>query len=222
MDFKKNEKYFNPVNLKFPIILIVIGLLLSMAMIGIPILIIGVILLILQFVGKPSDGDLDRQAHAEIANIKEEALSKLGLDESEVSLIEPIVFEGYDFRNISTQSWYKLGNDGRYRASNYSGTVFLFSENQVYFYQRRFSLINNEKQVNTDEYFYKDIVSASTSSESMTYTDKKGKQQTIPYEEFVLTTMGATKMFASIRVNDPSVEKSIKGMKNLLREKKTA
>lgn len=222
LDYKRNEKYFKPLKLKLPIILIIIGLILFFIspVVGVVVLIVGALILALQFIGRPSDDEFDKIAHSTVGDIKSEALSKLGVDEDEVKLIEPITFEGYDFHNISSQSWYKLGKDGNYRSSNYEGCIFLFSENQVYFYSKRVSLIKKESKINTDEYLYNDLVSAATTSEVATFKNNKGKDESYTYEHFVLTSTGGTKTPASIQTNDPSTEESIKGMKQLIRQKK--
>jgi len=58
---------------------------------------------------------------------------------------------------------YKLGLDRRWRSSNYSAVLYLFSADQVYAYRHTFSLLENEKQESTTEVFYGDVESVSTS-----------------------------------------------------------
>lgn len=223
MDYAKNKKYFKSINLKYPIITIVFGVwLMSISvMVGLLVAAIGGGIIVLNTFGKPSDSEIDLICLNELENIIQQGLKKIGLDEEEVKLIAPITISGPYFKNISTQALYKLGGDKRWRSSNFEAIVLFFSEKQVYSYNYRFSLIENEKNESTDEYFYKDIVSVSTSSDTITVTNAAGKSSTLNYEQFKLTTSGGTSISCSVW-DMGSVEKSIQGMKQLLREKKSA
>lgn len=159
------------------------------------------------------------------ANLKSMALKKLGgLDEDLFREIDPIHFGGYYYKSIPTSdSRYPLdikrGKDGSWRASNYNAVMFFFSADQVYCYQLRFSLLeDNTKQETTDEIFYKDIVSVSTVTDAVEFGEKDSKQP-VGYENFKLTTSGGTSIEATI-FNMGKVEHSIQGMKNLVRNKK--
>lgn len=167
----------------------------------------------------PTDSGIDQICIDQIRNFKETALAKLGLDEDQITEATPIQFDGYYDKRIHSACFYKIGGDRRYRTSNYEAVIFFFSVEQVYCYTYRFSIIANEKQETTDEYFYRDIVSVSTASDTKTYKNARGKQETANYEYFTLTTSGGTTITAAIR-NIGDADRAINGMKSLLRNKK--
>ena len=103
MDYAKNKKYFQPVNLKLGIIVCIIGLILFAAtpIAGIVGLAIGAFLIYLQVGGRPSDADIDAAVTSQLSNMKARALKKLGLDEDEVSEIAPISFDGYVYNKCT-------------------------------------------------------------------------------------------------------------------------
>ena len=72
MDYAKNKKYFQPVNLKLGIIVCIIGLILFAAtpIAGIVGLAIGAFLIYLQVGGRPSDADIDAAVTSQLSNMK--------------------------------------------------------------------------------------------------------------------------------------------------------
>lgn len=223
MDYEKNKKYFKPINWKIPGIVIAVGLLLLGAspVVGLIVVAVGGVLIYLQIGGRPSDSQIDQICKNEIADVKQKALSKLGIDEDEVKLIEPILINGPYYRNIVSQVLTRQGSDGRRRSSNFEAIVLFFSESQIHSYSYRFSLVANEKNETTDEYFYKDVVSVATSSNSLAVKDFAGKDATVNFEEFKLTTSGGTSITCSMW-DAGMVEKSIQGMRQLLKQRKMA
>ena len=94
-------------------------------------------------------------------------------------------------------------------------------------------LTGNYLNESTDEYFYKDVVSIATKTESKTYSsDKFGDVQLNAAETFVLTTSGGTSIEMVLR--DPKLiemmgggniptteaERAIQVVRKMLREKK--
>lgn len=231
MNYQRNKKYFAKPNTKWGIILLVIGILglfgfgsdsgQICGVIGLVLAGIGAFLLFGRTVGKPSDREIDQICKAEIKDLKQKALRKLGVDEEQVSLAAPIVFDGPAFYRISTPFKYKKGNDDLYRSSNYEGIILFFSESQVHTYKYAFSIIANEHSEHTDEYFYTDIVTISTASERCTIKTDKGSDFDINFEQFKLTTSGGTTL-TSTMLDPGSSERSIHAMRQLLREKKSA
>jgi|SRR5699024_213165 len=154
--------------------------------------------------------------------LKEEGLDKLGLDEEQVSLIEPIIISGPLYRRIASSYYVRKGNDDFTRSSNYEAVVLYFSENQVFAYQKSYSIINKDFEESTDEYFYKDIVSIRTSKRTFDLEDKKDDEPvSVQIEEFKLTTTGGTSISSTIWQSN-KVNQQIKAMQALLREKKNA
>ena len=233
INYERNKKYFEQGPMKPIIILFVIGIVILLigagvasvgggaggVVVGIILIAVGALLIYLRNNG-PSDSEIDQQCFSMVSDLKERALQKIGLDIDDVKEIEPITFDWYFYKSIGSRCILQLGKDNILRSSNYEGVVFFFSANQVYCFTFRFSLINqNETNSSTDEYFYKDIVSASTATDTVTYPDKSGTKQSMSYEYFKLTTSGGTSIEAAMRSN-PETERAINGMKNLLRNKK--
>ncbi|CAG7654004.1 hypothetical protein ACFQI7_32105 [Paenibacillus allorhizosphaerae] len=223
MNYGRNKKYFKSTSITPWVILIIVGLLMLSAnkIVGFIMILGGAALIFLKIKGTPTDAEIDAICKSEIENAVKKGLSKIGIDEEQVQLIEPIVINGPCFENIAKEYLTKKGKDGRLRSSNYEFAVLLFSENQVYSYNYRFSLIENERNEKTDEYFYKDIVSVSTSSDNVKTKNKKGKEEVFNLEYFRLTTSGGTSISCSVW-DVGGTERSIQGMKQLLREKKSA
>lgn len=222
MDYAKNKKYFEPMNLKFGIIACIVGLLLlsagdGAAVIGLIAIAIGVLVIVMQVKGRPTDADIDAAVTSQLANMKARALKKLGVDEDEVNEIAPISFDGYVYNNALI----KLGKDGKYRSSKYQAVMFFFSGNEVHCFTYDFSITESGQRESTDVYFYKDIVSVSTQTEGTEYSVGKGKSSQFDYEYFKLTTTGGTSISCSVR-NIDDAQRSINGMRSLIKSKKMA
>lgn len=228
ISYERNEKYFRESSPKNGIGLIAFGLLLTFVLpnaskfIGILMMAGGGALLYFQFSGRPTDEEIDADALRVLTDVKNRALNKLGLDEDEVNLIDPLVVHGYYFKPIASGVQVKRGKDDVFRSSNYEGIVMFFSEHQLHSFKFQFSLVNSqESREQTDEYFYKDVVSVATQSETFEVRDIKGDVQQVNFEEFKLTTTGGTSITSSIR-DEGSVGRVIAGARSLIREKKIA
>ena len=152
--------------------------------------------------------------------MKPRALNKLGVDESEVSEVPPIILSGYDFdfENVEVER-VKQGADGKWRSNIYKVIMIFFTSNEVHCYTIRFkttkNLIIGEA---TDVYFYQDIVSASTSSEREKVKVNE-KEIIINSEAFKLTTKGGTSLTVNL-LDAQYAQESVNAMRALLREKK--
>ncbi len=159
----------------------------------------------------PSDSQYDSEVIKMLGDLKTKALNALGLDEDEVKEIAPITFDGYVYRNAD---YLKRGRDGLWRTNKYEYVILFFSENEVHCYNYTFDTTLNWKTESTDVYFYRDIVSVSTSSDTVQLLGEK-----IDYEFFKLTTTGGTTLPVSLRdVNN--AQRSINAMRSLLKIKK--
>ena len=158
---------------------------------------------------------------------KQKAIDKIGLDESEISLIEPVCIKGFHFD--SKDAYSRCGKDLRWRSSAYQVSWLFFSETQVYLYQYTFNFDENGKKEASEEYFYKDVVNFSSAEDTVEkqYWVAKGCLKTTP--SLVTRTVDTVrraivvpgdKMYCCATVEDDSFENSIKGMRSLLREKK--
>ena len=174
------------------------------------------------FSKRMKDEEYDAMVQAVLGSMdfRQKALNKIGLDESEVSEIEPVHFEGWVF---GKNSYARLGKDNLYRSSAYQVSWLFFSSTQVYLYQYTFNMDEDGKKEATEEYFYKDITNFSTSSDTVEtpiYDPKAEKDKLINVDSnrFALTVPG-DKFYCSMEQNDYT-ERAIQGMKAKLREKK--
>lgn len=174
----------------------------------------------------PTDEEVDNVATSQLASLMDRALIKLGIDEDEVKEIPPIIFHGYEYSVLTPginlalgATLFKLGKDNRLRTNHYRVVMFFFSSNELYCYKYDFSLTEDSKKESTDTYFYKDIVSVSTETETASFL----VTQNYNYENFKLTTTGGTSISCSVREDEvEDAQRSIKGMRSLIKEKKQA
>lgn len=220
MDYQRNQKYFAPINYKGAIYLIVIGALIflgglsgsaGMALLGLLLFAGGIAFIVLKKNGIVTDAEYDASVASMLNNMQSRALNKLGVDEDEVKEIVPISFDGYVYKG-ATQA--KEGEDGLWRTNKYQSVMLFFSEYEVHCYTYNFDTTAQKQTEATDVYFYKDIVSVSTASDSIQVLG-----QNIDYEYFKLTTAGGTTLSVSLRdVNN--AQRSINAMRALLKTKK--
>lgn len=166
-----------------------------------------------------TDQEYDSIARSVLTDLTPRALSRLGLDIDEVKEIAPIIFDGYSFEDCTRV---KRGLDGIWRSDRYKVVQLFFSLNEVHIYTYSYSTIMENTSENTDVYFYKDIVSVSTSAETTTINRYNGQNNAgtqVQYECFKLTTAGGTSLKVSIR-DSASAQRSINAMRQLLRAKK--
>jgi hypothetical protein len=155
------------------------------------------------------------------SNFKQKALAKIGLDETQVSEIEPVNFEGWLFGKNGV--WAKYGLDNKARSSAYQITWLFFSSSQVYIYKQTINFDKDDKKVATEEYFYKDITNFSTVTDTVEQSFwnnnlKKYEVKNVDSNDFAITVPG-DKFYCSMEQNDYT-ERAIQGMKAKLREKK--
>jgi len=144
-------------------------------------------------------------------DIMQVALEKVGIDEDQLKEIPPVFFHGY---RSDMETAKKIGKDGKLRTSKYDATILFFSNAQIFMYQQVFDMIEGIKLEYTREYFYKDIVSFYTSTE----TSDKNKKEVKGVSTFYLTVPN-DKFYCSMS-NVSDAEMIIGAMKQMLREKK--
>ena len=147
-------------------------------------------------------------------NLRQKALNKIGLDEDEVSEIPPAVFEGYVFKN----AFAKKRADGNWVSSAYQVAWLFFSSTQIYVYRYTFNMDEDKKTESTDEFFYKDVTSFSTSSETETAHGLGDRKFEVETNKFKMVVPG-DKIYVSMDGISDS-ESIIQAMKQKLREKK--
>jgi len=165
----------------------------------------------------------------ESLKLKAKALGKIGLDIDQVSEISPVNFDDFYFDN----AYAKKVADGSFVSSTFESTWIFFSSTQIYFYTCRFWMDEDKKKEETEEYFYRDVTSLSTST-----TEEKPKElielksgcmgkktssiveKTIESTKFKLVVPGAS-ITVSMKGTEEN-EQVVQAMKQKLREKKSA
>ena len=147
-------------------------------------------------------------------NLKVKALSKIGLDEDDVREIPPVKFEGYVFK----KAFAKRRADGDWVSSSYQVTWLFFSATQIYIYRCKFNMDRDDKKESTDEFFFKDITSFSTSTETEIAHGLGDQKFEIESNMFILIVPG-DKIFVPLD-GVSNAEEIIQAMKQKLREKK--
>lgn len=220
MDYQKNQKYFQTISYKGPIILIVIGVIIFLgglsgsagaAIVGLLVAGGGVAYIVMKTKNIVTDAEYDASVSSMLNNMQAKALNKLGVDEDEVKEIAPISFDGYVYKGASQA---KKGEDGLWRTNKYESVMLFFSEHEVHCYTYNFDTTSQKQTEATDVYFYKDIVSVSTASDSVQVLG-----QNVDYEYFKLTTAGGTALSVSLR-DVSNAQRSINAMRALLKAKK--
>jgi hypothetical protein len=223
INYERNRKYFTPVRYKPGIICIVVGVLLLFfgsagpVLAGLALAGVGGFLIYNQVGDRPTDDELDRQVRDILGGLNQQALDKLGLDADEVSLIQPIVVGGNSFAGSRA----KKGKDGVYRSSACEGIAIFFGEQELHSYKYQVSLIEDHRiSEETDVYFYRDVVSVSTKSDTIQVQVEGAGMHQVQVELFKLTTSGATTIQCSMDATSNTKGRDIQGAKTLIRNKK--
>ena len=162
-------------------------------------------------------------------NSKARALEKIGLDESEIQEIAPIVLASFvydDEPNLLVKV-----DDQTAVSSQYSITWIFFSATQIYTYKFVFDTISDNTWESTMDFFYSDITCFSTLrmlKERIEVDAIKGclrngesvTKNNYVVDFFQITVPGAKYSF-SMR-NNANMERSLQAAKSMLREKKYA
>jgi len=239
-------KYFQPFP-QWTVWAIIAGLFLTIAY-GLGLILIGlsVFFIYKYYTGNPTDAEIDAWLEEDLKSINKASLIKLNVDESEL-IGETVEVTGPKFWDLSdSQFLWKQGKDNILRYSVLGVSLLNFTPNQLLSYYVVLDLTTGKaSNVNTDEYFYKDVVSVSTKTESKIFNtsgkilnmirDKKKKDT--PYttnsaEYFTLTTSGGTAI--SLLVKDETLikklnkgtismdrtEKAVQNVRKMIRDKK--
>lgn len=163
-----------------------------------------------------TDEEYDRISFSQIANIKEEALECLGIDEDQIKDTEPIIFSSYKLQDWTRA---KKGKDGFWRTDSVECVFLCFSNQAVHCYTLKYNTLMQKKTVSTDVYFYGDIVSLSTVSDSITMKQGEDSEE-VSYDSFKIITAGGTAFSVGIRDREKAV-RSINAMRSFIHEKKS-
>lgn len=149
-------------------------------------------------------------------NLRQKAINKIGLDEDELKEMPPVTFEGFTFKDAWTK---KLAN-GHYVSSCYQVSWIFFSSEQIYLYQYIIYMDEDKKKESTEEYFYADVTSFATRTETESAKNNTGDKFDVETNKFAMIVPGAT-LTVALEDTAGDFEEAIKRMKYKLREKKT-
>lgn len=154
------------------------------------------------------------QAKKNSLNLRQKALNKIGLDEDEVSEIPPATFEGFVYKN----AYAKKNARGLWVSSAYQVAWLFFSSTQIYIYRYTFNMDEDKKNESTDEFFYKDVTSFSTATETEIAHGMANNKFEVESNKFKMVVPGDQIFVSMDGVADS--EAIIQAMKQKLREKK--
>ncbi|MCP2728329.1 hypothetical protein [Limnofasciculus baicalensis] len=176
---RRIRQYFTKLKLKWPSILITIGLLILLAKsaIGLIILIAGGVWFFLEvkpLFDAPGDQTIDAWLIDDIENLKKRSLDRLNIDPSEL-IRDSIVIRGPILWNTngvpSKELDWKKGKDGRIRFSINAVTIVHLTEHKLSSYQCDYNFLRNVPlNEQDDEFHYRDVVAVSTRDDTTNYT----------------------------------------------------
>jgi hypothetical protein len=241
-DRAKIEKYFTSKFPKWAIWLIVIGVLALLAP-G-PVKLIGVLMIagggfaIYSSMQIASDSEIDEWTQDDLSKLNKRSLDKMGIDESEL-VGEGVIITGLRLKNLGAARFgYRKGKDSILRYTPVDAKLINFTKDQLLVYSCALDLITgNPVNEATEEYFYRDVVSVQTKSESVTVNlpgSEFNGMQLNDAEIFSMSTSGGTGPTVVLRqasliqklgggeIPTTIAERAIQTIRKMLREKKGA
>ena len=220
--------------------------------VGVVLIIIGLVTPFVFGPKRPSDKQMDAWLDIDLEDASKHALKKLSLHEDDL-VAESVYVIGPRFWDIGdSRIGFRKGKDKVIRYTPVGITIIFFTQHQLVGYQCALDLLTGHPlNEGSDEYFYKDVVSVTTKTESVTIHLTKGDVKTFKKasldklvendmlhfkmaEKFVLTTSGGTALQVVLR--DPNLaelvgggtlptdraDAAIRSVRKMLREKKVA
>jgi len=234
------EKYFMSKFPKWAIWLIVIGVLMLLGPVAVKVvglvMVVGGGFAIYNSTQVASDAEIDEWTQEDLSKLNKRSLNKLGIDPSEL-VGEGVIVTGPRLSNLGVAKFgFRKGKDNILRFTPVNSTLINFTKDQLLVYRCALDLLTgNPINEATDEYFYRDVVSVQTASETVSVslpgTALQGLQCNAA-ETFKLTTSGGTSV--SMMLKDDSLiqkmgggeiptttaERAIQTIRKMLREKK--
>ena len=231
MDYKRNMRYFRRLNLTFPVLISLFGLILLIAgsddlgaiAIGLLMMIGGVLLGVYYIKLTPTDEEIDQVTMQYLKDIREKSISKLKDSYSDFETQEPIIISDYYFKPVNGQyPFTRMGKDHLYRSSMYSCSVFIFTNHQMVYQKTLFSIVHPLEKTFGEEYYYDDIVTVKTHESVSSNYNQKSQYDIAPQSiqnSFQLVTKGGNKITFSFKQND-KINKVVDYMKKMIRKRK--
>lgn len=230
MDYERNLKYFKPGTITGAVILIIIGFFFLFAgkgwtFLGILMMAGGIALIVHKNKTKVTDQEYDSQIAGALDGIVARAMNKLGLDEDEITQIDPIVIRNYNYENAITvqkdttiydnTTVVKTGNDGLLRSNRFYAVVIFATDDAVHYYRYDFMTTSPQQNEITGEYFYNDIVNLSVTEQTSNVNGYP-----VQNEYLTLRSSGGTGFNIALNANDDGMMRSVNALRSLFKEKK--
>ncbi len=239
-DRARISKYFTSKFPKWAIWLVVVGVLAllgpnAVKVVGL-VMIVGGGFAIYSSTQVASDGEIDEWTQEDLNKLNKRSLDKLGIDTSEL-VGEGVIVTGPRLSNLGPAKFgFRKGKDNVLRFTPVNSTLINFTKDQLLVYRCALDLLTgNPVNEATDEYFYRDVVSVQTASEtasvSLPGTELQGLQCNAA-ETFKLTTSGGTSVSMVLKddsliqklgggeIPTTTAERAIQTIRKMLREKK--
>ena len=173
-----------------------------------------------------SDGEFHDilRKRLESVNVRAKSLAKLNIDVDMVKEIPPVELRGFVYEGADAA---RPISGGKYVSNLYQISWLYFSDTQVYIYSYILDLIDSRlSSERTEDYFYKDITSLSTATETLSVKVKSYNNEEAPREIKVssnslhIIVPGSTRRISVTGVSN--AEEIIQGIQQKVREKKMA
>lgn len=185
-----------------------------------------------RYEARPTDEQIDAWLREDFKHIADrDAMERLGLDETQLER-RPLPIGGPVFWHVdglhTDEIRRKLGKDGRYRYSVWFVEIFAFTQHYLANYGCAYNWLRNTSvNEHTNEFFYKDVVSVKTATESSAYTLKDGErmehsqtfQLKLSGDEVQVVTNNPQLKTSSAMTSD--VDEAVQSIRKMLRDKKS-
>lgn len=142
----------------------------------------------------------------------QDALNRFGLVEESL-IADPVVLTGPNFNGPA-----KKGTDDEWRTAKNFVNVLLFTEKSLHLYTHRFDILKpTDKSGTTEEYFYRHIVSVSTSEQEFTVRDGENSQ-TIREDTLMLRNSGGEPITMSA-YNSNKLNSAVQSARSVIQER---
>lgn len=198
MEYKSNLKYFkqNTKPMVFGGILIVLGVIMKIAFrnerswemrqIYTLLLLAGAICIVLYFVIRPKDSELEEQIRRFTADDEETAKAKVMAADKRCRIIETLTVGDY-IREHDGLIIFR-GTDGTVRTNRYSSAVMLLTTERLYVYRRLFSIVAEDVTEEFLSFDYAAVKSCNITNETKEYTF--GKRTAVQELSWINITSG--------------------------------
>ncbi len=155
------------------------------------------------------------------SDYKAQALEKLGIDESQAAVSEPVHFEGYCYQGGNVFA--RQGRDGVWRSSVIQVSWLFFGEDTVYVYRCTYNAVDGSRKEDTLERSYADVNNFSVvpgGIDKNVIDNSSGTWTRRSVDNTRFSIVMRDDSFTCALALDDYAEQSLRRMKSLLRDMK--